>query len=626
MTQDEFLPKRKMPQGRREAFEVAEEARQAEWEKPSFASDLFMGRVRMDLISPFPEQPEQDRIEGDAFLSRLEEFLLNKVDADAIDRTGDIPPDVIQGLAKMGCFGMKIPKEYGGLGFSQLNYNRSIAMIASHCGSTTVWLSAHQSIGVPQPLKMFGTKEQKEKFLPRLAKGEISAFALTEPDVGSDPAKMSTTATPIDDGNAYLLNGEKLWCTNGPVADILVVMAQTPPKVIKGRSKKQITAFIVEKNMPGVEVAHRCQFMGLKGIQNGLLRFKNVKVPKENIIWGLGLGLKLALMTLNTGRLTLPAGCAGMSKRCLNISRKWANERNQWGSPIGHHEAIASKLAYMASHTFAMESMTWITSALADRGDADIRLEAAMAKLFCTEHSWKIIDETVQTRGGRGYETADSLKARGEDAIPVERMMRDARINLIIEGTSEIMHLFIAREAMDHHMRLLGGLLKPDLSLGSKVKVLGKASLFYPPWYIRQWCFTGGVFRHHEMDPLLSQHVRFIERASHRLARSLFHAMGVHQMGLEKRQGLLFRLVDIGTDLFAMASVCSHAQHLIRQHPASHGPKEIANLFCLQARRRLHLSFQTLFSNLDKPTYRIGRKVLKGRLKWLEAGIVNEPY
>jgi len=622
----EFLHKRKMTAGRREAFEVAEEARQTEWEKPSFASDLFMGRVRTELLFPFPDQEEQDRIEGDAFMARIEQFLLDKVDADAIDRTGEIPPDVIKGLVELGCFGMKIPKDYGGLGFSQLNYNRTIAMIASHCGSTSVWLSAHQSIGVPQPLKLFGTEEQKKKYLPPLAKGAISAFALTEPDVGSDPAKMSTTATPTDDGNSYLLNGEKLWCTNGPVADILVVMAQTPPKMAEGRPKKQITAFIVERNMPGVEVVHRCQFMGLKGIQNGLLRFRNVKVPKENILWGLGLGLKLALVTLNTGRLTLPAGCTGMAKRCLSISRKWANERHQWGAPIGHHEAVTAKLSYMATHTFAMEAMTWITSALADRGDADIRLEAAMAKLFCTEHSWKIVDETVQVRGGRGYETADSLRARGEAAIPVERIMRDARINLIIEGTSEIMRLFIAREAMDHHMKLLGDLLKPNQAFTAKAKIMGSASRFYARWYPRQWSFGGGYFRYRSLDPVLASHMRYVEQASHHLARSLFHAMGIYQLGLEKRQGILFRLVDIGTDLFAISAVCSRAQHLLEKHPASHGPKEIANLFCLEARRRLHNAFRSLFSNEDKTTYRLGRKVLNGRFKWLEAGIVNEPF
>ncbi|MFH1858267.1 MAG: acyl-CoA dehydrogenase family protein, partial [Candidatus Omnitrophota bacterium] len=616
----------KMTEGRREAFEVTEEARQTEWEKPSFAGGLFMGRVRSDLVFPFPEQPDEDRIEGDAFLERLEKFLVDHVDADAIDRTGEMPAEVIRGLVELGCFGMKIPKEYGGFGFSQLNYNRAIALIASHCGSTSVWLSAHQSIGVPQPLKLFGTEEQKARYLPLLAKGRISAFALTEPDVGSDPAKMSTTAVPVENGDYYLLNGQKLWCTNGPAADIFLVMAQTPPKMVQGRPKKQITAFIVEKSMGGVEIESRCEFMGLKGIQNGLLRFRNVKVPKENILWAPGLGLKLAFITLNTGRLTLPAGCTGTAKRCLSITRKWGNERVQWGAPIGQHEANAVKLAYMASHTFAMESMTWLTSALADRQDTDIRLEAAMAKLFCTEHSWKIVDETVQIRGGRGYETASSLKARGEKPIPAERIMRDLRINLIIEGASEIMRLFIAREAMDQHMKLLGGLLKPDLAFSEKGRMLSRALSFYAKWYPRQWCHSGGFLRYRKLRSPLGAHMRYVESSSRRLARGLIHAMGIYQLALEKRQGILFRLVDIGTDLFAMSAACSRAQYLLERHPASQGPKEIADLFCRQARRRLEDNFRMLFSRQDKPTYRLGRKILNGRFKWLEAGIVNEPF
>ena len=271
-------------QEKKESLELAEASRESEWKYPSFALKLFYGRLDWPLIYPFPIQSPEEKKIGDEFLAKLETLLKNKLDPDEVDRTGEIPPDVIQGLADLKAFAIKIPKEYGGLGLSQYNYNRAVHLVASYCGSTAVLLSAHQSIGVPQPLKLFGTEEQKKKYLPMFAKGTISAFALTETEAGSDPRMMTTTATPIEEGKYFLLNGEKLWCTNGLIAGVIAVMAVTPPKIIKGKERKQITAFIVEKNWPGIEVIHRCQFMGLHGIQNGLLRFKNVKVPKENIL------------------------------------------------------------------------------------------------------------------------------------------------------------------------------------------------------------------------------------------------------------------------------------------------------------------------------------------------------
>lgn len=605
------------------SLEVAEEAREETWRYPSFVGDLFTGKVRWDLLFPFPEQEAKDREEGDAFIKKLEAFLKSSVDADAIDRNGLIPDSVMQGLAELGCFGLKIPKEYGGLGLSQVNYNRAIALVASHCGSTAVLLSAHQSIGVPQPLKLFGTPEQKKKYLPRFSKGAVSAFALTEPEVGSDPAKMSTTATPVDNGEAYLINGQKLWCTNGTIADILIVMAKTPPKIVNGKEKTQITAFIVEKNMPGFEVVHRCMFMGLKGIQNGLLRFNNVRVPKENILWGLGNGLKLALITLNTGRLTVPAACTAMTKKCLVVAREWSKKRVQWGAPVGHHEAITAKISLMTATTFAMDSVTWLTSAMADNGKVDIRLEASMAKLFCTEAAWRIADDTVQIRGGRGYETADSLKGRGEDPIPVERFLRDTRINLIIEGTSEIMHLFIAREAMDPHLRRIFPIMSPKTPFPKKIQMLFSAAAHYSVWYPRQWMYLSRWRNHAKVTPAIRRHIRFIEKTSHKLARELFHAMAKYQEGLEKRQQVLFRFVNIGTDLFAMSAACSRAAFLTDKNPSDKGPEELADLFCREASLRIQREFWAQRHNDDRMIYKTGRAMLDGRYEWLETGIVR---
>ncbi|MFJ8212370.1 acyl-CoA dehydrogenase family protein [Streptomyces sp. NPDC096033] len=610
----------------REARQVAEAAREQDWRKPSFAKELFLGRFRLDLIHPHPLPAGEDVRRGEAFLARLREFCETQIDGQRIEREARIPDETVRGLKELGALGMKISPEYGGLGLTQVYYNKALALVGSVSPAIGALLSAHQSIGVPQPLKMFGTKEQKDAYLPRCATSAISAFLLTEPDVGSDPARLATTAVPDpEDPDSYLLDGVKLWTTNGVVADLLVVMARVPKS--EGH-RGGITAFVVEADSPGITVEHRNAFMGLRGLENGVTRFHRVRVPASQRIGPEGAGLKIALTTLNTGRLSLPAMCVGAGKWCLKIAREWSGVREQWGRPVARHEAVGAKISFIAATTFALEAVVDLASQMADEDRNDIRIEAALAKLYGSEMACLMADELVQIRGGRGFETAESLAARGERAVPAEQLLRDLRINRIFEGSTEIMHLLIAREAVDAHLSVAGDLIDPDKALGDKARAGARAAGFYARWLPKLAAGPGqvpGTYRefHPAGHPDLATHLRYVERGARKLARSTFYAMSRWQGRMETKQGFLGRIVDIGAELFAMSAACVRAEHL--RATGDHGREayQLADAFCRQSRLRVEELFGRLWANTDDLDRKVVQGVLSGTYTWLEEGVLD---
>lgn len=595
------------PNAEQEARDLLESSREASWAGRSFMKEIFLGNFKYDWIADQPEvKPSAEFLE---WAKKADAWFQENVDSIEIDRLGDYPKHVLEGLTELGCFGMKIPKEYGGLGFSQVEYGLAMEMLGKYDGSILALLSAHQSIGVPQPVKLFGNEDQKKRFLPRCAKGAISAFALTEPDVGSDPAKLASTAVQNEAGD-YVLNGTKLWCTNGTIAELMVVMARNP-------ETKKISAFIVEANSPGITVKHRCHFMGLKALANGLIEFKDVVVPKENLLAKEGAGLRIALTTLNAGRLSIPSGVAGGSRDLLRVVREFAGARVQWGAPVGKHEAVAHMLTDVAAHGFAVESVARLSNELADRNGYDIRLEASAAKEFCTTRHWDLVDTAMQIRGGRGYETEASLKNRGEKPENIERAMRDSRINRIFEGSSEIMHLFMAREALDKHLQVAGDAVKPGAGIGTMVGALPRMAGFYSWWYPS--LFVGLSFARYHDKGALGTHLRFSERACRRLARTVFHGMARYQAKLEKKQGFLFRAVEIANEIYAIASVCARVDKMKKANdPAAKQAEELANVFCRGARRRINDWFRDMWRNDDALNYATGQHLLEGRHMWFE--------
>ena len=584
------------------------EAAREDIKRPSFMTQIFGGEPDFSLVAPYPRQNAPDQKVGDDICARVAEFLTREVDPGEIERSGKIPREVLDGLAKLGLFGMNIPREFGGLGLTQTNYNRVLALVASYCNILALLLSAHQSIGVSKPILLYGNDEQKRTWLPRIAAGAISAFGLTEPNVGSDPANMSTTAVLTSDGCNYVINGEKLWCTNGTIADVIVLTAKVDGK---------ITAFVMEMTTPGVEIKQRCEFMGCRGIENGWIRFTDVKVPVENVIGEVGKGLKIALTTLNVGRISLASVCLGMAKQVFAPAVEWSNQRQTFGKPIGEHELNSQKLARMAADIFAMEAVTYMVCGIIDRGQSDFRVEAAVAKLFCSESLWKIVDTTMQIRGGRGYEKADSLRFRGENPAPIEQVFRDARLYLIGEGSSEILKLFIAREVWDSHLKRTSRMF----SSGGidKLREAAKVGKYYAEWYRRMLKpgSDGDVQCPSIVEPEAIAQLRYVRRTSRRLSRVAFYSMLRYMHTLEQKQALVSHLADIGVDLFVITATTAYAA-------LNPDRGALSRQVYRDAYARIEAQFRSLHDARDTSTTHLGRAVLADQYRWLLEGSLAE--
>jgi alkylation response protein AidB-like acyl-CoA dehydrogenase len=540
--------------------------------KPSFGTELFLGRLRLDLIDSVPSYGLD--ADSEEFLARLRTFCEEKVDGRLIEREDRIPDEVVNGLKDVGAFAIKIPKEYGGLGLPGVTYHRALMIVSSTHSSLGELLAAHQAIGLVQPLRLFGTDVQRKELLPRCVR-EISAFILTEPDIGNDPFRMRTTASPVPGG--YVLDGVKLWTTNGVLADFLVVMAMVPDA--------GMSAFVVETDSPGVTVEHRNSFLGLRGLENGVIRLHEVFVPADRLIGPEGQGLEVALAAQDTGRLSMPAACAAAAKWSLKIAREWSRVRVQWDKPIGEHEAVASKIAFIAATAFALEAMVEVTGRRADSGRFDTRMEAELAKLFASEKTWQVADELMQIRGGRGYETAESAAARGERGVPVEQLMRDLRIGRIFDGSTEALRVFIASDALAADPVTPGAAARPS-----------------------------------ELAPafgVLAQHVRFIDRTARRLARQIDCGKARWGDALGERQLFVGRTVDIAAELYAMTASCVYAKAL------GDSAAELADAFCRQSRRRIAELFDHLWVNTDEHDTVLASRVLGDSYTWLEEGVLD---
>lgn len=607
-----------------EAMEIAEASREKQRHK-GYIADLFRGQNNFSLLYPFPKENFVEKLNSERWFADFAD-LLKSVDANDIDKTGEIPDELINKLRELTAFGLKIPQEYGGLGLSQSEYRRLAVLLGSRCANLSALLSAHNSLGATLPLMKYGTNEQKNKWLPRLAKGDISAFALTEEEVGSDPASMTTYAMRLynefGEVDGYGIHGKKLWTTNAvknkgeSLAKVVVVVARIvddPSEINDPEAKKCFGLFLVDTTKPGFKVLHRCRFMGLRAIYNGVVEF-DVMVPAENRIGNEGDGFKIAMQILTIGRLTVPALCLGGLKQLLRGARWWGKKRIQWGKPIGEHELIGEKIVDTACRALVLEAITKYCANLVDH-NKDARIESVASKVIGSDYLFYAANDLFRIRGGRGFETYDSLKERGEVPFPVEQFMRDNPINRTFEGANELMHLWTGREG-------LNDLMTHGLKLtGKKTSMLSK---------LNSLAWLGGQFiktflpsissAPKEVKIVFNRHLRFINREAKRLLRHSLIISGRYQTSLEKKQLVVAELVRRAFSLFEMSCAISYAMSCKNKPLAL----QLTDYFCWKKREELYprgFVRWALFGS-HKNVYKLAKQIMEGEAVWLEEGII----
>lgn len=560
-----------------------------------FAGGLYFGQYLGDKLLPYPD------IHGDSavntFVEDVRTFCKQNVDPVTIDRQEDIPQSVIDGLGKLGVLGACLPTEAGGKDLSQTHYCRILEVLGGHCASTALFVNAHHSIG-PRAIVLFGTEEQKKKYLPDMAAGRsISAFALTEPQAGSDAGNVQTQAVPSPDGKGYILNGEKRYITNGALSKVLTVMARTP---VEGSQDTKVTAFIVTPDMPGFSVTEaRMPKCGVRGTATSRLAFKDMFVPKENILGKLGRGLKVALTVLDFGRVTFGGSCTGAAKFCVQKAIEHANSRVQFGQTLGNFELVKDKLAYMGACAFAMESCTYQTASLMDSGTDDYMIETAMLKVFATECLWRIVNDTFQIYGGAAY----------FNDLPFERMMRDARINMIGEGANDVLLAFVALVGMRDVGLELEGILK---SLKNPIGNFGRISGFAAR-KLGSLLMSPEV---HVRNSALDDEATRLGRMIGKFGGAVEGLLRRHQLEILDMQYTQARVANVAIELYVSACVLNRLDFML-SHPKSNSAEQHYGLasgkyYLKAAAARMQRNIADLWDNLDNETTEYANLMLRG--------------